>query len=63
MQKDENMAQRPNAKPITPKRETTRKKHIETIKEKLKTSKFNNPHNWPVYTKYLPKNNPRYTGS
>ena len=32
------------------------------IKEKLKNSKFNNPHNWPVYTKYLPKEDPRYTG-
>jgi len=32
------------------------------IKEKLKNSKFNNPHNWPVYTKYLPKDDPRYTG-
>jgi len=32
------------------------------LKEKLKNSIFNNPDKWPIYTKYLTKEDKRYTG-
>lgn len=60
----ENMAQQPNPiafTPIVPIKQQNFTNIKDLVKEKLKNSKFNNPKNWPVYTKYLPKDDPRYT--
>lgn len=65
MENNDNMAQPSNLqefKPIIPKREQEYIKMTNNIKEKLKKSLFNNTKNWPVYTDYLPKSDPRYTG-
>ena len=65
MENNDNMAQQTIQKEFTPLVSPNEKKFIklsETVKEKLKNSLFNNTKTWPVYTHYLPKNDPRYTG-
>ena len=66
MENNENMAQPSAFRPIM----NSKEKLLHEIREKIrlvskndkKTRLFNCPANWPVYTKYLPSKDLRYTG-
>lgn len=60
MKKHENMAQPPIFREILTPGEKLRKELNLMVKDKLSKSLFNNPKNWPIYPKYLPRNDPRF---
>ena len=62
MENDSNVAQPSHFKPIINSREKAFLEMSQKIKDLKGKGLFNNPKNWPVYTKYLPSDDPKYTG-